>query len=83
MAAKKIKIRLNRVYRGKKTSEQPIQPGIYEDGDDALLGVEASYLVGIGVANEVEDTSEKSSSKASGKAEPKEDGESDNKKTSK
>lgn len=72
MAAKETKIRLTRVYRGKPTKEQPIQPGIYVDGDDALLGVDASYLVEIGVAIAIEEPAEKSPSKSTSKDDDKE-----------
>ena len=38
-------IKLRDVYRGRRTREQPINPGVYSDNDPKLLGVPANYLV--------------------------------------
>lgn len=50
-----MQIRLTRTYRGFDTGGQPIAAGEYSSGDDKLLGVEAEYLVLIGVAVDVSD----------------------------
>lgn len=39
-----FRVQVLRLYQGRRTNEQPIQPGLYESDDPALYGL-ADYLV--------------------------------------